>query len=408
MTERWLSIIGIGEDGLAGLTAAARTLLDTADILIGGKRHLAMIPDDGRERHEWPTPMRELIEEIGRFRGHPTAVLASGDPMNFGVGRQLAKQVRAEEMTIVPAPSAFSLAAARLAWSLPDTICLTLHGRPVETLACHVHPGAQLLLLTHGRRTPGEVSQWLTNHGFGKSEMMALAHMGGDKEARFDGVADTWTHDVAELHTLAVTCIAGPDASWLPRSAGLPDDAFEHDGKITKREIRALAIARLMPHPGALLWDIGAGAGSVSVEWLRAAAHSRAIALEPIAKRRAFAARNAAALGVPHCDIRNGRAPDALADLSAPDAVFIGGGLAPGTIETAIGALKPGGRLVAHAVTLESEAILLAAHARYGGDLVRLSIDRAAPVGSYHGWRPAMPVTQWAWRKAGEQPGKQT
>ena len=403
MTERWLSIIGFGEDGLAGLTAAARTLLDTAEILIGGKRHLAMIPDDGRERHEWPTPMRELIEDIGRFRGRATVVLASGDPMNFGVGRQLSMQLAADELTILPAPSAFSLAAARLAWSLPDTACLTLHGRPVETLACHVCPGAQLLLLAHDRRTPGQVSQWLTSHGFGRSEMTVLAHMGGQREARFDGVADTWAHDVADLHILAVTCIAGPDAIWLPRSAGLPDDAFEHDGKITKREIRALAIARLMPHPGALLWDIGAGAGSICVEWLRAAAHSRAIALEPVAERRAFAARNAAALGVPHCDIRNGRAPGALTGLPAPDAVFIGGGLALDTIETAIAALKAGGRLVAHAVTLESEAILLAAHARHGGDLVRLSIDRAAPVGSYHGWRPAMPVTQWAWRKAGKQ-----
>ena len=403
MTERWLSIIGIGEDGLAGLTATARTLLDTAEVLIGGKRHLAMIPDDGRERHAWPTPMQLLIDDIGRFRGRPTAVLASGDPMCFGVGKHLAKKVRADELTIIPAPSAFSLAAARLAWSLPDTTCFTLHGRPVESLACHVYPGARLLMLAHDQRTPGEVSQWLTSHGFGRSEMTALAHMGGDREARFDGSADDWTHDVPDLHTLAVTCIAGPEASWLPRTAGLPDEAFEHDGKMTKREIRALAIARLMPHQDALLWDIGAGCGSICVEWLRAAPHSQAIALEPVAERRAMAARNAAALGVPHCDIRDARAPDALADLPAPDAVFIGGGLAPDTIEKAIAGLKSGGRLVAHAVTLESEAVLLATHAQHGGDLVRLSVDRAAPVGPYYGWRPAMPVTQWAWVKAGDE-----
>ena len=405
MTKNWLSIIGIGEDGLAGLTGAARTRLDTAEVLIGGKRHLAMIPDDGRERHAWPTPMQLLIDNIDRFRGRPTALLASGDPMNFGVGKHLAKKVPADELTIVPAPSAFSLAAARLAWSLPDTACFTLHGRPVASLACHVYPAARLLMLAHGRHTPGEVCAWLTGHGFGGSKMTALAHMGGDLEARFDGSADDWPHDVPDLHTLAVTCIAGPEASWLPRTAGLPDEAFEHDGKMTKREMRALAIARLMPHPGALLWDIGAGCGSVSVEWLRATPHGRAIALEPIAERRAIAARNAAALGVPHCDIRDARAPDALADLPTPDAVFIGGGLSAETIETAIAALQPGGRLVAHAVTLESEAVLLAAHARHGGDLVRLSIDRAAPVGPYHGWRPAMPVTQWAWRKAGDQPG---
>jgi precorrin-6Y C5,15-methyltransferase (decarboxylating) len=403
MTKSWLSIIGIGEDGLAGLTAAARALLDTAEVLIGGKRHLAMIPDDGRERLAWPNPMHELIDDITRFRGRPTAVLASGDPMCFGVGKHLAKGVPAAELSIIPAASAFSLAAARLAWSLPNTTCFTLHGRPLESLACHVHPDAKLLVLAHGRRTPGEVSRWLTSHGFGRSEMTVLAHMSGEKEARFEGKANNWAHDVPDLNTLAVACIAGPDASWLPRTAGLPDEAFEHDGKMTKREMRALAIARLMPHSGALLWDIGAGCGSVCVEWLRAAPHGQAIALEPVAERRAMAARNAAALGVPHCDIRDARAPDALADLPAPEAVFIGGGLAAGTIKVAIAALKPDGRLVAHAVTLESEAVLLEAHARHGGDLVRLSVDRAAPVGPYHGWRPAMPVTQWAWRKAGEQ-----
>jgi precorrin-6Y C5,15-methyltransferase (decarboxylating) len=402
MTERWLSIIGIGEDGLAGLSATARTLLDAAEVLIGGERHLAMVPDDGRERHAWPTPMHDLIRNINRFRGRQTAVLASGDPMNFGVGKHLSIQISAEELIIVPAPSAFSLAAAWLAWSLPDTTCFTLHGRPVESLACHVHPGAKLLMLAHGRRTPGEVGAWLTGHGFGASEMTALAHMGGKMEARFDGKADDWPHDVPDLNTLAATCIAGPDASWLPRTAGLPDEAFEHDGKMTKREIRALAIARLMPHPGALLWDIGAGCGSISVEWLRVAPRGRAIALEPVAERRAMAARNASALGVPQLELLDARAPDALVDLPAPDAIFIGGGLATETIETAIAALQPGGRFVANAVTLEGEAILLAAHARLGGDLVRLAVDRAAPVGRWRGWRPAMPVTQWAWVKAGD------
>jgi precorrin-6Y C5,15-methyltransferase (decarboxylating) len=407
MTKSWLSIIGIGEDGLAGLTATTRALLDTAEVLIGGKRHLAMIPDDGRERIAWPTPMHDLINDFNRFRGRPTAVLTSGDPMCFGVGKHLAKRIPAAELIIIPTPSAFSLAAARLGWSLPDTTCFTLHGRPVETLACHVCPGGRLLMLTHGRRTPGEVSDWLARHGFGKSEMTALAHMGGEKETRFDGHADDWAHDVPDLNTLAVTCIAGPDANWLPRTAGLLDAAFEHDGKMTKREMRALTIARLMPHPGALLWDVGAGCGSVSVEWLRAAPHSRAIALEPIAERRAMAARNAAAFGVPHLEILDARAPEALAGLPAPDAVFIGGGLAAETIATAIAAVKPGGRLVANAVTLDSEAVLLATHARHGGDLVRLAIDRAAPVGRYHAWRPAMPVTQWAWVKAGTPPGEQ-
>jgi precorrin-6B C5,15-methyltransferase / cobalt-precorrin-6B C5,C15-methyltransferase len=394
----WLSIVGIGEDGVPGLTPAARALIDTAEVLIGGKRHLAMVPKNGAERRAWPSPIDSLVEAIPAMRGRRICVLATGDPMHFGVGATLAAGISAEEMTIVPDRSAFSLAAARLAWPLDATTIFSLHGRPVAKLALHVAPGARLLILAE-KASPGAVAAWLVEHGFGESRMIALAHMGGEKEQRFQAKACSWNHDVPDLHTLAVECVADANARWFPRIAGLPDDAYEHDGKLTKREFRALAIAKLMPHPGALLWDVGAGCGSIGIEWMRAADHARAIAIEPRADRRAMAARNAVALGVPALDIRDARAPEGLADLPGPDAIFFGGGNSDTTMQIALKCLKPGGRLVAHSVTLESEAGLLAAHASHGGELVRLASAHAAPLGNFSGWRPSMPVTQWAWRK---------
>ncbi len=301
-------------------------------------------------------------------------------------------------MIVVPERSAFSLAAARLTWPLESATLLSLHGRPVEKLALHVAPGARLLILAE-KTTPAAVAEWLVTHGFGKSRLMALAHMGGAKETRHEAIAAEWRHAVPDLHTLAVECVADTNARWLPRVAGLPDDAFAHDGKLTKRDVRASALAKLMPHRGALLWDIGAGCGSIAIEWMRAADGAPAIALEPRADRRAMTATNAAALGVPELDIRDGRAPEALGELPDPDAIFIGGGLSEPTIAKAIDRLKPGGRLVAHAVTLESEALLLDAYRKYGGALTRLSVAHAEPIGEFSGWRPAMPVTQWSWGK---------
>jgi precorrin-6Y C5,15-methyltransferase (decarboxylating) len=399
----WLAVIGIGEDGFASLSPVARTLIDVAEVLIGGERHLAMVPtregSEDVERLAWPSPIAPLVERIPKMRGKRVCVLATGDPMCFGIGTTLARLVAPEEMSILPGVSAFALAAARLVWPLDSVETINLQGRPVEQLALHVYPGARLLILSHDARSPVEVAGWLVEHGFSTSRMIALAHMGGMKEARFEGTAAGWNLEVPAFHTLAVMCVAGEEARWSPRTAGLPDEAFEHDGKLTKREFRALALAKLLPHPGALLWDIGAGCGSVGIEWMRAAHHAQAIALEPIAERRAMIARNASALGVPSLDIRNARAPDDLTSLPPPEAVFIGGGLSEQTIDAAMRALKPGGRLVAHAVTLESEAILLAAYARHRGELVRLTASHAEPIGGFSGWRPLMPITQFSWRK---------
>lgn len=399
----WLSVVGIGENGLPGLCPAARALVDSADVLIGGERHLAMIPADVNgtrrpERLSWPKPLTTMVERIVAMRGRSVCVLATGDPMQFGIGAMLARHVAPEEIAIIPGISAFALAAARLRWPLEGVTMLSLHGRPLETLALHVRPAARLLILAEDRDTPASVAGFLAERGFGESRLVALAHMGGPRESRNEGRACDWRAHVPDFHTLAVECMAGPRAVWHPPT-GLPDDAFEHDGKLTKREARALALAKLMPHAGAYLIDVGAGCGSIGIEWMRAAGAARATALEPRLERRAMAARNAAALGVPGLDIRDATAPEALASLPNADAIFIGGGLSEQAIDASIGALKAGGRLVAHAVTLESEALLLSAYAQHKGELVRLSVARAEPIGPFSGWRPAMPVTQWSWRK---------
>jgi len=399
---RWLSVIGIGEDGPVGLSPAARALLDDAEIVIGADRHLARLADDGREHMPWISPLTEMARRITDFRGRRVTVLATGDPMCFGIGSTLTRFVPVEEMVILPALPSFTMAACRLAWPFQHHARITLHGRPLDNLALHVHPGARLLILSHDATTPAAVAGWLTKRGFGESVMTVLAHMGDPTESRYDGMAADWNHTVPDLNTLAVECVAGPDADWQPRTAGLADEAFEHDGKMTKREVRALSLAKLKPHHGAMLWDVGAGCGSVSVEWMRAAPGAKAIALEPKAERRAMMARNAADLGAPELDIRDASAPGGLAGLPQPDAIFVGGGISGETLEAACDALLPGGRLVAHAVTLESEAVLLAHHAQKGGELVRLSVARAEPVGPFHGWKPAMPVTQWAWTKTGD------
>ncbi len=398
----WLSIVGIGEDGVSTLPPAARTLVDTAEIVVGGARHLAMLPaptnGSTQERVSWSSPLAETIDQVLAMRGRRVAVLATGDPMQFGIGATLSRSLPAEEVTVVPSPSAFALAASRLFWPLDQVTMLSVHGRPMESIVPHIVPDARLIVLTNGAETPHRIAALLTERGFGDSRMVALAHMGGAEEQRIEAPARDWRGDAPDFHTLCIHCVAGADAIWHART-GLPDDAFVHDGKLTKREVRAAALAKLQPHPGARLIDIGAGCGSIAIEWMRAEPNTSAIALEPLTERRAMAAQNAVALGVPDLDLRDARAPEALAELAAPDAIFIGGGISAETIDAAADKLKPGGRLVAHAVLIDSEQQLIAAHDRHGGALARLSVSRAEPVGDVLGWRPSMAVTQWNWRK---------
>lgn len=396
MTQPWLSVVGIGEDGLAGLTPAARTLVETADLLIGGERHLAMAaPREGQQRIAWASPLLEQADRIMEHKGRRTCVLASGDPMWFGIGATLARRVPAGEMIVVSHPGAFALAAAKLLWPLDAVACITLHGRPLDLLAVHLHPGGRLLILSENGAMPANLAAWLDSRGFGSAELTVLEHLGGEKENLITGRAKGWPHaQCADLNTIALQLHDGPG---LSRLAGLEDDLYLHDGNITKREIRAMTLARLSPFPGDLLWDVGAGSGSISIEWLRADSRNRAIAIEDKASRRSMIAQNAVQLGVPTLDIREGTAPAVLDGLPAPDAIFIGGGVtAEGVITRCWEALKPGGRIVANVVTLEGEGILVGARQTHGGDLARFSVQRAEPVGRFHGWHAMMPVTQWS------------
>jgi precorrin-6B C5,15-methyltransferase / cobalt-precorrin-6B C5,C15-methyltransferase len=394
----WLSVIGIGEDGWSGLSEAARALVAGAELIVGGRRHLALIPPGGGERLAWKAPLAETLPEIARRRGQRVAVLASGDPLCYGVGALLARNFAPEEMIVLPRPSAFSLAAARLQWPLEECVTLSLHGRPVERLRLHLMPGAHILALTEDGAAPAKIAELLTESGWGSSAMTVLEHVDGPDERRVTATAAAWRKErCAELNILALHCIAGPEARPLSRRAGLPDDAFRHDGQITKRAVRAATLAALAPLAGELLWDIGAGSGSIAIEWLRAEERMRAIAIERDPPRAAVIAENAATLGVPELKIVRGAAPEALQDLPPPDAIFLGGGVSDAAIWGACwSALKPGGRLVANAVTVKAEAKLLGRHASWGGELQRIAVSQAE---GERFWRPAMTVTQLSLRK---------
>ena len=392
----WLHIVGIGEDGLAGLAPATRAVVEAAEVIVGGDRHHDLAGAVTAERIAWPSPFDAMIDTIRALRGRRAVILVTGDPLWFSVGARIGRAIPPGEIVYHPQLSAFQLAAARMGWSLADVETLTVHGRPVEQMIAFIQPDARLLILTTGAETPARIAAFLAERGFGDSRMTVLASMGGRDEARFDGTARDWSHEVPAFNTLAVDCVAAPDAALQPRVPGLSDDLFRHDGTMTKQEVRATTLARLMPMRGALLWDVGCGCGSVAVEWMRAARYARAIGIEPRADRRALAAANALALGAPRLELVEGTAPAALEGLPAPDAIFVGGGLSPETFAAAMGALKPLGRLVVNAVTLESEAVLLDLHKRHGGDLVKIQVHRAAPVGGLTGWKPAMPVTQWS------------
>ena len=394
----WLAIVGIGEDGIAGLNAAARTLVDTAEILVGGERHLAMVPSGGVERLTWQRPFSDTIGAIAARRGRRVVVLASGDPSWYGVGAVLARHFPIGEMTILPHPGAFSLAAARLGWAIADCTVLSLHGRPVDTLRLHLAPHRRLLLLSEDGTAPRAVAHLLTELGWGPTRLTVFEHLGGPREAMLSEEAQHWgERQSADLNTIAVECRAGPEARPLSRFAGLPDDAFEHDGQLTKREVRAMTLAVLAPLPGERLWDVGAGCGSIAIEWLRAIEGGDAVTIERDPDRAAMIARNAAALGVPGLNIVTGTAPQVLAGLDAPDAVFIGGGISdPELLPTAWDALRPGGRLVANIASLAGERMLLDWQARYGGVLTRIAVSHVAPLGMQEAWRPLLPVTQLA------------
>ncbi|MBH8573342.1 precorrin-6y C5,15-methyltransferase (decarboxylating) subunit CbiE [Nostocaceae cyanobacterium CENA369] len=398
MARKWLSIVGIGEDGLQGLSAIARSLIEQAEVIVGGDRHLAMLPpDDRREKITWISPISTSIEEIIRRRGQSICVLASGDPMCYGIGVTLTRHIPVSEMTIIPAPSTFSLASARLGWSLTEVETLSLNARPPSLLQSYIYPGARLLILSEGKDTPAIAAEILTKRGYGGSKITVLERMGGIHERIVEGTAASWSEtQIAALNAIAVDCIADAGVAPLPRLPGLPDNAYHHDGQLTKREVRAITLAALAPTPGQLLWDVGAGCGSISIEWLRSHVRCRAVAIEQNSSRLHYIADNANALGTPNLQIITGKAPHALKDLPTPDAIFIGGGVtALGLFDICWQALHPGGRLVANVVTVEGEQTLFQWHEQVGGNLTRIAIQRAEPIGKFLGWRAMAAVTQW-------------
>jgi len=399
----WLTIVGIGEDGLVGLGEAARGAISSAEFVFGGARHLELAAAAIKgEPRAWVTPFSESVDAILALKGRKVCVLASGDPFHHGVGATLSRHVDASQMRVFPHPSSFSLAAARLGWPLQDIATLSLHGRPLDLIRPHLHPGARILALTSDEHGPAALAQLLVEAGFGISIVTVLEALGGPDEKIRSGVAMSFDlADIDPLNICAISVVALPGARVPPFAPGLDDDFFEHDGQITKREVRALTLSSLAPRLGETLWDIGAGSGSVAIEWMLAHPSLRAVAIEADPERAARISRNAGQFGVPHLQIVVGKAPEALADLPAPHAIFIGGGgTDPGVLDAAIAALRPGGRLVANAVTLELEALLLARHADLGGSLTRIAVSRAGAVGTMTGWRPAMPIMQWVWVKS--------
>jgi len=402
----WLTVVGIGDDGLEGLAPAVRALIATAELLVGGERHQAMVPDSAAVRLTWQEGVHRAAEAIAQWRGRRVVVLATGDPMWFGGGANLARHFGADEMTVIPHPGAYSLAAARMLWPLADVACVTVHGRPLEILNLSIQPGARLLVLSRDGQTPAQAAALLVARGFGPSAITVLEHLGGPRERRLDGIAESWVDPpVAGLNTLAIECRPGPQPRLLPPVPGLPDDVFESDGQLTKREVRAVTLSALAPLPGQTLWDVGAGSGSIAIEWLRSVprlrlaggAEATAVAVERDAGRCAAIARNAAALGVPQLRIVHGEAPDALAGLPGPpDVIFLGGGGArPGLLDRCWDLLAPGGRLVANVVTLDAAARLIEFRKRHGGELTRLAVARAEPVGRLSAFRALMEVTQY-------------
>jgi len=410
-----LVVVGIGADGWAGLGEAARAAVLAADAVVGSARQLALLPEIDAARRPWPSPMEPLVEELvagalawnednspgGAEAVDSVCVLASGDPMLHGIGATLARRLPPDRLIVHPHPSAFALACARLGWPAAEVELVSTVARPPDVLARLLQPGRRLVVYASGTSGAAEIARVLRERGFGPSRFMVLEQLGGEAERISESTADDWGEREADsLHTVAIDCVAEADTPVFALVPGLPDDAYENDGQLTKRQVRAITLAALAPTPGALLWDVGAGSGSVAIEWLRAEPTARAVAIERQAERAERARANARLLGVPQLEVVLGSAPEALCDLPGPDAIFIGGGLTTGgVIQRCWYSLQPGGRIVANAVTLEGERVLAFARERCGGTLARIEIAHAEPLGSFEAWRSQLPVVQWSARK---------
>lgn len=393
-----IAVVGIGADGWSGLGERARAAILAAKEIVGSDRQLALLPMDiAATTRAWPSPIDPLIDELVERADANVCVLASGDPMLHGIGATLARRLGAQRLDVHPHPSAFALACARLGWPADEVRLVSVVARAPETVARELVAGQRIVVYATGEQGAAQVARVLIARGFGPSRFVVLEQLGGPAERIAEATAASWGSRWADpLHAVAIECRAAPATPALPRTPGLPDDAYGGDGQLTKLHVRAITLAGLAPAPGQRLWDVGAASGSIAIEWLRSEPSAHAIAIERRRDRARQAELNALALGVPQLDVRVGQAPEALDGLAAPDAVFIGGGLAnPGLLTACWEALKPGGRLVANAVTLEGEQALSAARALHGGQLARIAISHAQPLGDFTAWRAQMPVVQW-------------
>ena len=394
-----MTVVGLGADGWAGLTDRLRDLVAEASVLLGGRRHLDLVtPVPDQVRVSWPSPLRDALPALlEEYAGRRVVVLASGDPLVSGIGTTLVELLGPDRVVIEPSVSSVALARARMGWSAESSVVITVVGRDPHAVLRELAPGRRVVALSSDAGTPDVLAGLLVMAGYGRSAMTVLGDLGGERESRVDTTAEDWSGRAPDLNVVALGLVGPVVGSW---ATGLPDEVFENDGQLTRRDLRASALARLAPQPGELLWDVGGGAGSVGIEWMRAHPTCRSIAVEADPERATRIGRNAAALGVPTLEVVTGHAPEALLRLPKPDAVFVGGGA---TVAGLLGycqrSLRPGGRLVVHGVTLETEQVLASAYARDGGELTRLSVERAAPLGSFTGWTPARTVTQWAWTK---------
>ncbi|WP_245633157.1 precorrin-6y C5,15-methyltransferase (decarboxylating) subunit CbiE [Luteipulveratus mongoliensis] len=392
-----VTVVGIGADGWSGLPRSRQEIVLGAEVVVGGRRHLDMVPDVPRQvRRSWPSPLREgLPALLAQYDGRRLVALASGDPLLSGVGTTLIDLLGPERVEIVPAVSSVSLAHARMGWPYESATVVSLVDRPVEDLARRLAPRRRLTVLSADESTPGAVAELLTEQGMGTAEMTAWSNLAAPDEWVARGRAETWSAEVSRLNILCITCPADAPSHGLV--AGLPDDAFEHDGQLTKRDIRASALARLAPRPGERLWDVGAGAGSIAIEWMRAHRDCTAIAIESSPERAERISRNASRFGLPTLEVVTGTAPEALDGLAQPDAIFVGGGAGiAGVLDRCLEALSEGGRLVAHAVTIDTEGVLVAAQREHGGELSRITVETVEPLGTMRGWRPSRAITQWS------------
>jgi precorrin-6Y C5,15-methyltransferase (decarboxylating) len=394
-------VVGIGADGWSGLSEQARHAILAADEVVGSSRQLDLLPAGASQARPWPSPIGALIDDLVAREEGTVCVLASGDPMLHGIGATLAGRLPNGRLAVISHASSFSLVCARIGWPAAEVELISAVAHPADVAARVLQPGRRVVVYSTGTDGATRLARVLCDRGYGMSAFVVLEQLGGEAERLIESTASGWGDRPADpLHAIAIGCIRDPDHPLLTLVPGLPDRAYESDGALTKRHVRAATVAALAPTPGGLLWDIGAGSGSIAIEWLRAERSARAIAVEAREDRAERIARNATKLGVPSLNVVVGDAPAVLAELDPPDAVFIGGGLTtPGVLDTAWEALAAGGRIAANAVTLEGEQTLIAAQATHGGDLVKFEISHAEPIGAFTAWRPALPVVQWSSEK---------